>query len=316
MRDSRLGTYGAHDPAGELCREAFGARGDPGRLCRAGPDRRARAGARHVACDVDEPGLCAQGRIGRAMPASPIAATAAIAGGARAASSRWLSLSWRNALYAALAARRERARHGVAGACGKSAARPATCSAAPSRSAKPRSCVLLAARLALGVMSARDKSLADPPRAGRRTARRDSWPGRAGRSRRCRSLRRAQGKIAGERVGGVQPGAPHVGNRAERWGSIRLEQAAFREQDFGAWTGRRHDDLDRRARRRLPRFLEIAGEQRAARRRKFCRSDRAHERGPRAAARGRRVLVVHSGTIRAVLAHRARPRRPTPRCAS
>ena len=53
-----------HDPAGELCRKAVGAGSDPGRLCRAEPDRRARAGARRLAGDVAEPALCAQGRLG------------------------------------------------------------------------------------------------------------------------------------------------------------------------------------------------------------------------------------------------------------
>ena len=53
-----------HDSAGELRRKTVGAGGDPGRLCRAEPDRRACAGARHPACDVVEPALCAQGRIG------------------------------------------------------------------------------------------------------------------------------------------------------------------------------------------------------------------------------------------------------------
>ena len=51
-------------PAGEFCREDFRAGGDPGRLCRPEPDRRARAVARRIACHVDEPSLCAQGRVG------------------------------------------------------------------------------------------------------------------------------------------------------------------------------------------------------------------------------------------------------------
>src|SRR5262245_55587273 len=32
---------------------------------------------------------------------------------------------------------------------------------------------------------------------------------------------------------------------AERLGLVAAEQPAFREQDFGAWTGRRHDELER-----------------------------------------------------------------------
>ena len=89
---------------------------------------------------------------------------------------------------------------------------------------------------------------------------------------------------------------------AERLGLDAVEQAAFREQDFGAWTGRRHNELERELGRGLSRILEIGRQQPAARRRKFRRSDRARERRACGSPAGEAILVVHSGTIRAVLA--------------
>ena len=65
MRDSRLGTYGALILMVSFVDQGLRAGDDSGRLRRAKPDRGARAGARRVARDVDEPRLCAQGRIGR-----------------------------------------------------------------------------------------------------------------------------------------------------------------------------------------------------------------------------------------------------------
>ncbi len=64
MRDSRLGTYGAMILLVSFAAKALRARGDPGLLCRAGPDCRACARPRHPACDVSEPALCAEGWIG------------------------------------------------------------------------------------------------------------------------------------------------------------------------------------------------------------------------------------------------------------
>ena len=102
MRDSGLAPW-RRGPAGEFCREAFRAGGDPGRLCRPEPDRRARAGARRIAGDVDEILPYAR-KDGLARNAGqPDAATSAMAGGL-ALVIALLSLSWTNALYAALAA--------------------------------------------------------------------------------------------------------------------------------------------------------------------------------------------------------------------
>ena len=81
-----------------------------------------------------------------------------------------------------------------------------------------------------------------------------------------------------------------------------VENAAFREQDFGA--------LDRAAARRSHQPssatpITDSGNRRpatAARRRKLCRSDRARSGRTARLPAGDVVLVVHSGTIRAVLA--------------
>ena len=89
-------------PAGEFCREAFRAGGDPGRLCRPEPDRRARAGARRIAgMSMNLPYARKDGLARNA--GQPDAATSAMAGGL-ALVIALLSLSWTNALYAALAA--------------------------------------------------------------------------------------------------------------------------------------------------------------------------------------------------------------------
>ncbi len=81
-----------------------------------------------------------------------------------------------------------------------------------------------------------------------------------------------------------------------------VKEACFREQDFGAWTGRRHDDLlaelgdvyrdfwKSTARNRLP-----GGES-------FVDQISRATAGLAQLPAGDVVLVVHSGTIRAVLA--------------
>ena len=126
------------DPAGELCRKTVRAGGDSGRLCRAEPDRRARA-RRAASCRAMSMNLPYARKDGLARNAGqPDAATAAIAAGL-ALLIALLSLSWSNALFAARAGGLERARHRRGWRCGRSAARPATCSAAPNRWPRPRS---------------------------------------------------------------------------------------------------------------------------------------------------------------------------------
>ena len=106
--------------------------------------------------------------------------------------------------------------------------------------------------------------------------------------------RRARSRFAARRAGRGRP-------RASAGARCRSNRAAFREQDFGAWTGRRHDDL---APNSAPPIANSGNRRRATGRpaaKVLSIRSRAQRRACAAAA-GRRVLVVHSGTIRAVLA--------------
>jgi len=73
-------------------------------------------------------------------------------------------------------------------------------------------------------------------------------------------------------------------------GLYPVKDTAFREQDFGAWTGRRHNDL----------VAELGDAYREFW--KSPASNRPPGGGLAALPAGDAVLVVHSGTIRAVLA--------------
>src|SRR6202035_932236 len=76
----------------------------------------------------------------------------------------------------------------------------------------------------------------------------------------------------------------------------------FREQNFGDWTGRRHDDLARELGAAYHDFWRAAGGRKPAGRGSFVEQV---FRGRRRLARlqaGDVVLVVHSGTVRAALA--------------
>jgi alpha-ribazole phosphatase len=89
--------------------------------------------------------------------------------------------------------------------------------------------------------------------------------------------------------------AAHLGLQA-------TEQAAFREQDFGVWTGRRHDDLAREPGTAYHEFWEAAACNRPPGGESFVdQIDRARQ-GLALLPAGDAILVVHSGTIRAVLA--------------
>ena len=137
MRDSRLGTYGAMILLVSFAAKLSALAAIRERRCRAGPDRRACAGTRRPARHVVEPALCAQGRVGpQRRPArcddsghsrrAGVADRAVVAvmeqrafrGGAGGLSAGSALRGWR---------------------CGRSAARPATCSVAPNRSRRPRS---------------------------------------------------------------------------------------------------------------------------------------------------------------------------------
>jgi len=81
-----------------------------------------------------------------------------------------------------------------------------------------------------------------------------------------------------------------------------VEVAAFREQDFGAWTGRRHNDLVAELGDAYREFWKAPAGNRPPGGESFVdQIDRARA-GLATLPAGDAVLVVHSGTIRAVLA--------------
>jgi len=77
-----------------------------------------------------------------------------------------------------------------------------------------------------------------------------------------------------------------------------VEQSAFREQDFGAWTGRRHDDLTAA----YHEFWKSPAGNRPPGGESFVDQIERARAGLALLPAGNAVLVVHSGTIRAVLA--------------
>ena len=89
---------------------------------------------------------------------------------------------------------------------------------------------------------------------------------------------------------------------ALRLGLDPVEQSAFREQDFGAWTGRRHDDLITELGPAYHEFWKSPASNRPPGGESFVdQIDRARA-GLALLPPGDAVLVVHSGTIRAMLA--------------
>jgi alpha-ribazole phosphatase len=107
----------------------------------------------------------------------------------------------------------------------------------------------------------------------------------------------------------LPPGARAVCSPARRTRETALalgldpaEEAAYREQDFGAWTGRRHDELTTSLGAVYQAFWKSPAGNRPPGGESFVdQIIRAREGLSRLPA-GEAVLVVHSGTIRAVLA--------------
>ena len=89
---------------------------------------------------------------------------------------------------------------------------------------------------------------------------------------------------------------------AHALGLDAAEDAAFREQDFGSWTGRRHDDLVAELGEAYRAFWKSPASNRPPGGESFV--DQIARARARLAALppGDAVLVVHSGTIRALLA--------------
>jgi len=89
---------------------------------------------------------------------------------------------------------------------------------------------------------------------------------------------------------------------ARRLGLDAVDNPAFREQDFGAWTGRRHDDLTAESGEAYHAFWKSPAGSRAPGGESFVDQIARARAGLASLPAGDALLVVHSGTIRAVLA--------------
>jgi alpha-ribazole phosphatase len=89
---------------------------------------------------------------------------------------------------------------------------------------------------------------------------------------------------------------------ADRLGLDAVAEADFAEQDFGAWTGRRHDDLATELGAAYQEFWKSPASSRPLGGESFVDQIERARTGLSRLPAGDAVLVVHSGTIRAVLA--------------
>jgi len=89
---------------------------------------------------------------------------------------------------------------------------------------------------------------------------------------------------------------------AVKLGLDAVKQSAFREQDFGAWTGRRHNDLVTELGDVYRDFWKAPASNRPPGGESFVDQIGRTVAGLEALPSGDAVLVVHSGTVRAVLA--------------
>jgi alpha-ribazole phosphatase len=89
---------------------------------------------------------------------------------------------------------------------------------------------------------------------------------------------------------------------ADALGLNPIKEPNFREQDFGAWTGRRHDDLVAELGDAYHEFWKSPASNRPPGGESFVDQIARANAGLAALPPGDVVLVVHSGTIRAVLA--------------
>jgi alpha-ribazole phosphatase len=81
-----------------------------------------------------------------------------------------------------------------------------------------------------------------------------------------------------------------------------VKQPAFREQNFGAWTGRRHDDLKAELGAAYDDFWRAPATNRPPGGESFAEQVERVRSGLEILPTGSVILVVHSGTIRAALA--------------
>jgi len=90
---------------------------------------------------------------------------------------------------------------------------------------------------------------------------------------------------------------------AARLGLAATEDDAFREQDFGSWTGRRHSEIEQELGAETYRiFWQSPGTNRPPGGESFADQIARARDGLARLPPGDVVLVVHSGTIRAILA--------------
>jgi alpha-ribazole phosphatase len=89
---------------------------------------------------------------------------------------------------------------------------------------------------------------------------------------------------------------------AERLGLVALEEPAFREQDFGTWTGRGHTEIERELGPAYRAFWKSPASNRPPGGESFVDQIARASAGLALLPEGHAILVVHSGTIRAVLA--------------
>jgi alpha-ribazole phosphatase len=85
-------------------------------------------------------------------------------------------------------------------------------------------------------------------------------------------------------------------------GLAPVKESAFGEQDFGAWTGRRHDDLVAELGEAYQAFWKSPASNRPPGGESFADQIGRAKAGLASLPAGEVILVVHSGTIRAVLA--------------
>src|SRR4051795_10386465 len=91
------------------------------------------------------------------------------------------------------------------------------------------------------------------------------------------------------------------GETAAGLGLVPVEEMLFREQDFGAWTGRRHIDLATELGDAYRDFWRSPASNRAPGGESFVDQIGRTLEGLASLPSGDAVLVVHSGTIRAAL---------------
>jgi len=89
---------------------------------------------------------------------------------------------------------------------------------------------------------------------------------------------------------------------AARLGLDAIEDEAFREQDFGDWTGRRHSELEAELGAAYRAFWNAPSSNRPPGGESFADQITRARAGLARLPAGDAVLVVHSGTIRAILA--------------